>query len=136
MSKVFTPAQRQQFLEHLAQLKTSRESIEEAAMAPFRPAMLAIDEIEEDMFEQFSEQVVGPCEICSEIVFTGDKGHRDEDTHQCEKCAPTWGRMLADLQREQLNGDIALEELENFRESYARHIEGGGSADDRILEVM
>lgn len=82
---------RQALAAEIDKLTARAQEIRDAAIAPFREEINALESRAEELREQLGDDAIGQCEGCDCYLFEGDKGYRyAEGELACEGCAPTW----------------------------------------------
>jgi hypothetical protein len=95
----------------------------------------AVEQAKELLQTKFEEDVCGSCEGCGKVLIAGDKGHNTSDgCTLCADCAPSW----EDIKRQWDEGRDEEDDGERagFLDAYQRHIEAGGSPDDKVLYTL
>lgn len=77
------------------------------------------------------------CEGCSSNLNPGDKAHHCADgVDLCEKCAPTFGEMLSEVEAHEATTDEDPELTLSIRGWIEEHLAGGGALTDKAVRPI
>lgn len=127
---LITEAERESIKAQLAELDAAQEAIRKARK-PFDDAVMAVEGVREALLERYEAETAGTCATCGKLLFTGEKGYRDEDVVQCAEHAPTFADWQANIEA----GPDAFEDAEVYQQSaeaLAKHLSAGAALTDTI----
>lgn len=109
------------------------EAERDALLAPTQERYMAAMERLDDI-EGASGEFITYCAGCVEPLFDGDKTHNGGDVTLCEKCAPTYGDMLAEPEHF-VDGDEEPLTPEAAKAIVDAHLEDGGALTDPMVSA-
>lgn len=131
------PAEREALENNIIRIRRIRSEIDAAAaplralVEPFQKLDAALDDEIETLLARADVEIVGECEGCEALLFSGDLGHRGEDgINLCHDHSPDWDdikRQWDEGREETDDGDRAA-----FMAAYDAHIAAGGKPSDKV----